>query len=430
MSDRVPSYRCKKVGSRQYACVSLPDGVGGRRDILLGPYGTKESRLEYARVLAEWQAADRRLPQGQAKADLTINELILAYLPHVEQHYRHADGTPTNELIDMKITLRPLKKLYGHTPAASFGPLALKALRNHLIQQPITSRVKLIDPETGEVTWQEKILRTGLARGVVNQRINRIRRLFKWGVAEELVPSSVLEALRAVAGLQRGRSQARETEPIRPVSLALVEDTLPHLGPIIADMIRLQLFTGARSGEICLMRACDIDMSGSVWLYRPCRHKTEHRGKGRVIVLGPRAQEIVKRYLKANVEAYLFSPREAMETRRQKLRRERKSKVQPSQVDRRKRRPRRVPGERYGARDRPGRPPRVPKGRPAPLASAPATPSGGHANPTRVRSRAGPHHPRPRDGLHHGNLRRGGPSAGNGGSGEDRLKSQRWDRRA
>jgi integrase len=347
MSYRVPSYRLKKIRSHEYALVTLPDGAGGRRDILLGAYGTKESRLEYARVIAEWQAADRRLPPPEAGSGLTINELILAYLPHIERHYRHADGTPTNELTDIKITLRPLKKLYGHTPAAAFGPLALKALRNHLIQQPITRRVKTIDPETGNVSWQEKVIRIGLARGVINQRINRIRRLFKWAVAEELVPSSVLEGLRAVAGLQRGRTEARETEPIRPVAIALVEATMPFLGPVIADMLQLQLLTGSRSGEICVMRACDIDMTGSVWLYRPARHKTEHRGKGRVIVLGPRAQEIVKRYLKANVEAYLFSPREAMEAWHQKLREQRKSRVQPSQVNRKKRRPRRVPGERY-----------------------------------------------------------------------------------
>jgi integrase len=112
-------------------------------------------------------------------------------------------------------------------------------------------------------------------------------------------------------------------------------------------MLRLQLLTGARSGEICVMRAVDIDMTGTIWLYRPHRHKTEHRGFGRVIPLGPRAQEIVKRYLKPNVEAWLFSPREAMEARRQKLRQERKTKVQPSQICRKRRNAKRLPGERY-----------------------------------------------------------------------------------
>jgi integrase len=131
------------------------------------------------------------------------------------------------------------------------------------------------------------------------------------------------------------------------VSIALVEETLPHVSPIIADMLRLQLLTGARSGEICLMRACDIDMTGPVWLYRPHHHKVAHRGFCRVIPLGPQAQEIVKRHLKTSVEAYLFSPRDTMEARWHRQRQERKSKVQPSQVDRKKKLPRRCPGERY-----------------------------------------------------------------------------------
>src|SRR6266436_5133706 len=98
MSNRVPSYRCKKNNGRKYGCVSLPDGMGGRRDVLLGKYGTKESRAEYARVVGEWEAAGRRLPQPGAGKDPSINELILAYWPHAEDHYRHADGTPTAEL--------------------------------------------------------------------------------------------------------------------------------------------------------------------------------------------------------------------------------------------------------------------------------------------------------------------------------------------
>jgi integrase len=348
-SSRVPSYRCKKVHGRKYACVSLPNGQGGGRDILLGHYGTKESKVEYARVIAEWQAADRRLPQSAepSRRDLTINELMVAYLPYAKRHYRRVDGTATRELEDIKLSMRPLKAIYGHTLAKDFGPLSLKALRDQLVIQPIVRHVKDVDCATGKAVWREKLVRTGLARGVVNQRIGRIRRLFKWAVSEELVPESVYRGLLTVAGLQRGRSEARETQPVRPVSRSLVEKTLPHLSPTVADMLRLQLLTGARSGEICVMRACDIDMTGSVWLNRPPRHKTEHRGFGRVIPLGPNAQEIIKSYLKPKIEAYLFSPREAMEAFRRKQRSERKTEVQPSQVCRKKRKPRRMPGYRY-----------------------------------------------------------------------------------
>jgi integrase len=103
-------------------------------------------------------------------------------------------------------------------------------------------------------------------------------------------------------------------------------------------------------GELVVMRGCDLDTAGAVWLYKPQHHKMEHAGFERVVALGPRAQEVVKRYLKTSLQAYLFSPRDSVLAFRQRQRRERKSPVQPSQVCRAKPRPRRKPGERYDVR--------------------------------------------------------------------------------
>jgi site-specific DNA recombinase len=80
MSDRVPSYRRHKQSGQ--AVVTLSDGFGGRRDVLLGKFGTAESRKEYARIISEWEAAGRRLPPKGAEGsalDLTVNELCLAF---------------------------------------------------------------------------------------------------------------------------------------------------------------------------------------------------------------------------------------------------------------------------------------------------------------------------------------------------------------
>jgi integrase len=327
--------------------VTLPYSNRQRKEIVLGRWGAEDIKVEYDRALSEWIARRRCPPAPSVGPGLTINEMLLAYLRHAEQYYRYADGTNTNELNDIKLSLCPMCELYGHTEAAAFGPIALKAVQNYLIRKPIVRKVKVVDAETGKATWHEKIIKNGLARGVINQRIGKIVRAFRWAVSEEMLPETVCRALEKVDGLQRGRSEARETEPIKPVSLALVEDTLPHLTPTVADMIRLQMLTGARSGEICIMRTCDIDMSGAVWIYRPCRHKTEHRGKVRNIAIGPQGQEIIRRYLKPNVELFLFSPAEAREKHFKELREARKAPVQPSQICRKKKRPRRVPGERY-----------------------------------------------------------------------------------
>jgi hypothetical protein len=71
--NHISVYRLHKQSGQ--AIVTLPDGFGHRRDVLLDTYGTAESRKEYARVLAEEEANDRRMPQPAATSELTVNEL-------------------------------------------------------------------------------------------------------------------------------------------------------------------------------------------------------------------------------------------------------------------------------------------------------------------------------------------------------------------
>jgi integrase len=328
---RVPSYRRHKQSGQ--AIVTLTDAVTGRRrDVLLGKYNTEASREEYKRVVVEWEANGRHLSDATQASDLTIAELIDRYWQHVEGYYRHADGTPTGEVQAMRYALRPLNYLHGQTIAADFGPSALKAVRELLVRG-------YEHPKYGP---QEAACRT-----VINARVKRIRRMFKWAVESELVPAGVHQTLCAVAPLKRGRTEARESEPVQPVARAVVEDTLPLLRPMQADMVRLQMETGMRPGELVIMRAIDIDMAGPVWLYRPRIHKTEHHGHDRIVPIGPKGQEIVQRYLTTNLQAYLFSPQRNVEERARTLRANRKSKVQPSQQNRKKLRPKKRPGDVY-----------------------------------------------------------------------------------
>jgi integrase len=99
------------------------------------------------------------------------------------------------------------------------------------------------------------------------------------------------------------------------------------------------------------MRTIDVDRSGRVWVYRPARHKTEHHGRERQICLGPQAQEILRPWLRSELTAYLFSPREVVADRRNEQRQARKTPLTPSQRGRKpKAKPKRAPGERYNTR--------------------------------------------------------------------------------
>jgi len=315
LTQCMPSY-CLHRASGQ-AIVKLSGKVH-----YLGRYGTKKSKAKYKRLVGEWLTTDRQpAPACAESGELTVVELLARYMPFAVRHYRKG-GEPTGEIDNIRYAIRPLKEIYGRTQVKDFGPLALKALQNHLIDQ-------------------------GVSRKTVNSRIGIIRRIFRWGVSEQLCPPSLLHALSSVMGLQAGRTNARETAPIRPVQDSVVEATLQHLPTVVADMVRVQRLLGCRPGEICSLRPLDIDRSEAVWTYRPATHKTEHHHKDRVILIGPKAQAILKPYLERDSLAHCFQPHESEQQRRALQRVRRKTRVQPSQFDRSKPRPKTKPGTSY-----------------------------------------------------------------------------------
>jgi integrase len=187
------------------------------------------------------------------------------------------------------------------------------------------------------------MIETGWSRTDTNSQVDRLRRMLRRAAEEELLPSSVYQDLKTVAGLQAGRAEARETKKVRPVAAEVVEATLPHLPAMVRAMVRLQLLTGARPTEVCLIRPLHIDMRNpSCWVYRPGSdqgehgtHKTTHHGHDRLILIGPRAQEALRPYLGTRIDAYCFCPATAEADRQAERRRKRKTPLTPSQKKRR-----------------------------------------------------------------------------------------------
>ena len=319
-----PSYVLHKQSGRARALWT--DRTGTRQQKLLpGPFDSPESRTAFAVLQLELEAAPHQPPGGPA-ADVSVSEVLLAFLIFAEGHYRRVDGTATNELDEYKLVSRHVRELYGETAAREFGPLALKAVRQRFID-------------------------AGWCRGFINQRVGRIRRVFKWAVAEELVPPAVHQALAAVAGLQRGRSKARDSAPVEPVPDAVVDATLPFLNRHVRGLVEFQRLTGCRPGEACHLRRCDIDTGGVVWFYRPPHHKNTHRGKTRTVAIGPQAQALLKEFFTPDIDAYVFSPARAVDEIRADRARRRKTPRYPSHTARnaakRKDRPERQASEKY-----------------------------------------------------------------------------------
>ncbi len=287
LNGRIPKYSLHKASGR--AIVTL-DGT----DHYLGVYNSPESRVTYDRLIAEWLANGRRQQQLPDSPSRSVNELVAAYWEHAQGYYRKPDGRPTPEVETLRQALKPLILLYGDTRIADFGPLALKAVREAMIQKK----------------W---------CRNNINRHISRLKSMFRWGTEQEMVAGGIFHALLAVKGLKQGRTEARESEPVRPVPEELVNAIQPYVAKQIWSMIRLMLLTGARPGEIVNLRARDIQKTGEVWKCELTEHKTAHHGHSRTIYLGPQAQTVVTPYLNRSPDRFLFSPVEAEADRRAKL---------------------------------------------------------------------------------------------------------------
>jgi integrase len=275
LQKRIPAYQKHRASGQ--AVVSL-----NGRDFYLGPHGTRASKLEYDRLIGEWLQQGRQIHPAPDGGQLSVVELIAAYLDFAQRYYRKGNRQ-TSEIHAIRSAMRPLKLLYGRKPCAEFGPIALQVV-------------------------MQQMAADNLARGTVNDNAGRIKRMFKWGVSQELIPASIHHALTSVGGLRKGRSEARETEPVKPVDDRIVEATLPHLPQVVSDMIRVQRLTGMRPAELCMIRPIDLDCSTDVWTYRPESHKTEHHGKERTIYIGPQAQAVLLRYVVRDASEYCFRP--------------------------------------------------------------------------------------------------------------------------
>ena len=285
-----PKYRHHKPSGR--AVVTL-DG----KDEYLGPYDSEESRSAYYRLTDAWLARKSVIkPDHSVRSEPAVisdvrlvGELVLKFDEWAQRHY-FSNGEVGRECTNIQHALRPLVSLYGNRPVDDLNFNAFERVR-------------------------ESMVREGLTRKVVNDRMRRIRMVMRWASAREMVSPKVVSACDGVKALRPGRLGVKEGKGVQPVAERDVVAALKRLPPTVQAMVRLHWHTGMRPGEVVIMRGIDIDMSNDVWVYRPYKHKTSHLGQAREVYIGEKAQRVIRPYLSLDTHAFLFSPRVAMEER-------------------------------------------------------------------------------------------------------------------
>lgn len=235
------------------------------RQAYLGRWGSAEAQSAYDEIVTEWKVS-----VSESSRALRVGHLMLRYLDRA-----HADYSPSQaeNVRQMLLSIRsPAGGRLERLPITLFGAGEVKQIR-------------------------AAMLADGLARTTANKRLGLMRQMFKWGVAEGLVTPATLACVAAVPSFRRGREGIREPEPITPVDDQIIDATLPAMSPALRAMVRLQRLTGMRPGEIVRIAPSMITASGRVWTARLRDHKTSHRGRERLIAIGPCGQEVLGPHL-------------------------------------------------------------------------------------------------------------------------------------
>ena len=290
------------------------------KTVYLGAYGSPESKQQYDRLKAEWLLNRHSKAFNPCPSGPTMAEVSLSYLAHAEEYY-----AGSSEYVNLRLALRPVSELYATLAARDFGTVQFRACREWWLSDPKRTRQ------------------------YANKQMKRLLRIVKWAVANGMMQTESYVAIKCVEPLKKGRTQAPEAKPVKPVADSLVDATIKILTPTLASMVRFQQLVGCRPGELVRITPSMVDRSGDVWKIELTEHKTAYRGKSRTLYVGPKAQAILRPYLLRGADDPCFSPKES-ESQRLAAKHEQRV-TPPNQGNRpgtnRTRKPKRQPGDQF-----------------------------------------------------------------------------------
>ncbi len=243
----------------------------------------------------------------------TVGDLVTAYIDRAKGEMRKTrDGLENPDLLKIRRAQTFLAP-YLEWKVTSFGPDQLRKVQKALVNHTYTHGKK-----TKHYT-----------RRGINDTINYIKTIWKWGLGRQLVKIENVQSLEEVKPLLAGQDNVHENHKRQRVTEEDFEKVVKAVSPVIGDMLKLVWYTAMRPYEVCDMKPCDILKDDKdCWIYIPGRtespygnHKTTRFERVRVIPLTKESQKVLKPRLRnRSVEDYVFKPEEATKVINKKIR--------------------------------------------------------------------------------------------------------------
>lgn len=296
--------------------VNKPDG---KRTTV--SFGTKEQRT-YGQVMAafgRWLALYEDQPWRVLSFDnpfkaveelvspttkATVGELVDKYLAYAKRTSRKIESSTKHPNLTFIERVKRFLEPYARWPVEAFGPDELFRIQQTLCTQKYQSCGK-----------EKSYTRRG-----INDTINWIHRIWKWGLGRGIVKIEQVQGLEEVKALRTG--EAPDKIRRKRVTQEELDQVLAHLNSVVGDMLKILWYTGMRPNEVCNMRPYDILRDDpECWLYIPGRdqspvgkHKTMRFDRVKAIPLANQSQAILSPRINGfDSRDYIFKPGDAVQ---------------------------------------------------------------------------------------------------------------------
>jgi len=302
----------------KYYVVNFYKPDGKRTMISFGPAGERTEGEIYA-AFGKWLDLFKQQPQKVLSLEspydaikqvinpdqiITIGELLDKYFTYAKKTTKAPSGSKKHRNFQYITRVQQLLQPYHTWPVGDFGPDELLDVQKALLKYDYVQGKK-----------KKRYTRRG-----VNDTINWIHKIWKWGMGRQFITAEQVQGLNEVKSLKMGDTEARDNPKRARVTKEEFWKVINAVSSVVGDMLQLIWYTAMRPYEVCDMRPFDILCNDpDCWLYIPGRdrtpvgqHKTTRFERVKVIPLASRCQNILKPRIKDfDSKEYIFSPKDA-----------------------------------------------------------------------------------------------------------------------
>lgn len=314
----------KNGENRDTARCTITTADGQKKIHYLGRWGSQESLQEYARLQYLIAAGEYSLPEVDNSPDLTLENIYLEFLEKAEAKGKNSDSNR------VKIVIRYAVESAPDVSVGSFSLQTFAKIKDYF--------VSIADEERRN---GKTIVKRKWSRGYLNKLLSQWKRIIHYGINAGYIRPEIWSAIRDFPLVKENDVAAPPSLPQREaVDDSVINYTLPILPPTVARFVRFLRGTGARPSELCKIQVKDlIRLDNGLYLFAPDKHKTAAKNKKRYIAFShSESAEIEEVIAGKSPDDYLFSPKDLALEIFDKKHRERKTKVQPVQINRARRR--------------------------------------------------------------------------------------------